>query len=205
MLEWCTGRGLAASDCFCRRRHSGGPDKARFTVTEFGITPEELRRLAGLVEEHGLSELRYESGELCVTLRTAEYRAGAPAQMALVSSPISHLASRNGPDPEWASGVDVGAEDGGPYADEEDAPAAGNLVRIEAPVMGVFYRSPAPGEPSFVDVGDVVEIGQPIGVIEAMKVFSEVLAESAGRVREIPVKNGALVQPGDPLVILEGE
>jgi acetyl-CoA carboxylase biotin carboxyl carrier protein len=69
--------------------------------------------------------------------------------------------------------------------------------------MGVFYRAPAPGEPSFIEVGDIIEVGQPIGMIEAMKVFSEVLAEMAGTVLEIPAKNGALVQPGDALVLLE--
>jgi acetyl-CoA carboxylase biotin carboxyl carrier protein len=74
---------------------------------------------------------------------------------------------------------------------------------IEAPVMGVFYRSPAPGEPPFVDVGDTVESGQPVGMIEAMKVFSEVLCEVTGRVIDIPAKNGALVQPGERLVVVE--
>ena len=69
--------------------------------------------------------------------------------------------------------------------------------------MGVFYRSPAPGEPPFVEPGDTVEVGQPVGMIEAMKVFSEVLAEQGGRVRRIVADNGALVQPGDPLVELE--
>jgi biotin carboxyl carrier protein len=70
--------------------------------------------------------------------------------------------------------------------------------------MGVFYRAAAPGEPPLVEVGDAVSAGQPVGLIEAMKVFSEVLAESPGIVRAIPAKNGALVQPGDPLVVLEG-
>ncbi|MFM7321328.1 MAG: acetyl-CoA carboxylase [Armatimonadota bacterium] len=75
---------------------------------------------------------------------------------------------------------------------------------LDAPIMGVFYRSPAPGEPPFVEVGDTVEAGQPIGMIEAMKVFSDVPAETGGRVAAILVSNGTLVQPGDPLIELEG-
>ncbi len=74
---------------------------------------------------------------------------------------------------------------------------------IAAPIMGVFYRSPAPGEPPFVEVGDTGDAGQPVGMIEAMKVFSEVLAEQGGRVRRVVAENGALVQPGDPLIELE--
>lgn len=75
---------------------------------------------------------------------------------------------------------------------------------LDAPIMGVFYRSPAPGEPPFVEAGDSIEVGQPIGMIEAMKVFSEVPAEIGGRVATILVENGTLVQPGDPLIALEG-
>jgi acetyl-CoA carboxylase biotin carboxyl carrier protein len=69
--------------------------------------------------------------------------------------------------------------------------------------MGVFYRSPDRDAPPFIEVGDMVEVGQVVGLIEAMKVFSEVPSEVAGRVLEIPARSGTLVQPGDPLVILE--
>jgi acetyl-CoA carboxylase biotin carboxyl carrier protein len=70
--------------------------------------------------------------------------------------------------------------------------------------MGIFYRSPAPGSPAFVEVGDTIEKDQPIGMIEAMKVFSEVLADHAGKIVAIPAENGKLVQPGDPLILVEG-
>jgi acetyl-CoA carboxylase biotin carboxyl carrier protein len=68
--------------------------------------------------------------------------------------------------------------------------------------MGVFYRSSSPDSPPLVDVGDVVEVGQAVGLIEAMKVFSEVKAEVAGRVVAIVAENRQLVQPGDPLLLL---
>jgi acetyl-CoA carboxylase biotin carboxyl carrier protein len=69
--------------------------------------------------------------------------------------------------------------------------------------MGIFYRSPEPGAAPFVEIGDLVEPGQPVGLIEAMKLFSEVLAEVAGRVREVPAKDGKLVQMGETLLVLE--
>ncbi len=166
-------------------------------MTDFGISSEDLQRLARLVEENGLSELRYEEGDLRITLRTASYL----RQPAVTSAPSDASAgsASDVPQSEWTE----------PYPPISAGSASNSLsndsprVRIEAPVMGVFYRAPAPGEPSFVEVGDTIEVGQPIGMIEAMKVFSEVLAEAAGIVLEIPAKNGALVQPGDALVLLE--
>ncbi len=78
-------------------------------------------------------------------------------------------------------------------------------IDVPAPMTGVFYRSPAPGEPAFVEIGDAVEVGQVIGLIEAMKVFSEVPSEVAGRVIAVPAKNGELVQQGQALIVLAEE
>jgi biotin carboxyl carrier protein len=167
-------------------------------VTDFGISPEDVRRLAQLVEKNGLSELRYEEGDLRITLRTAAfYRRAAP--------PVPPATTR---------AADATPEDalGAPDPEEEEADAgdgafssldADDLLRVEAPLMGVFYRSPDRDAPPFIEVGDMVEVGQVVGLIEAMKVFSEVPSEVAGRVLEIPARSGTLVQPGDPLVILE--
>jgi acetyl-CoA carboxylase biotin carboxyl carrier protein len=82
-------------------------------------------------------------------------------------------------------------------AEETDA------IMIPAPMIGTFYRAPKPGEPSFVEIGDVVEVGQTIGVIEAMKIMNEIAAEAAGIVVEILVGNGQAVEFGQPLLRLE--
>lgn len=161
-------------------------------MTDFGISPDDLRRLARLVEENGLSELRYEEGDLRVTLRTATYATHyrAAALPAVMANPAALPVDES----------EMTAAFSDEPSEEEDT---ANLLRVEAPLMGVFYRSPAPGEPPFFEIGDTIEAGQVIGLIEAMKVFSEVPSEVAGRVRDFPARNGALVQPGDPLVILE--
>ncbi|MDR3710972.1 MAG: acetyl-CoA carboxylase biotin carboxyl carrier protein subunit [Capsulimonadaceae bacterium] len=89
------------------------------------------------------------------------------------------------------------------------APAAGPSVRhpgavaIESPMVGTFYRAQTPSDPPFVKEGDVITIGQPIGLIEAMKVYSEIPAEIAGRVVEFMAGNGQLVQLGQPLLYIE--
>ncbi|MFM2221988.1 MAG: acetyl-CoA carboxylase, biotin carboxyl carrier protein [Armatimonadota bacterium] len=82
-----------------------------------------------------------------------------------------------------------------------DTPVSGTPVL--APIMGVYYRSPSPGEPPFVEIGDHVTAGDPIGTIEAMKVFSEVISEVTGVVVRIPADNGKLVHAGDSLIVVE--
>ena len=70
-------------------------------------------------------------------------------------------------------------------------------------MVGVFFRSPTPEDPPFVNVGDIISVGQTIGLIEAMKVYSELPSELAGRILEIPAVNGKLVQQGQPLIVVE--
>jgi len=74
---------------------------------------------------------------------------------------------------------------------------------VLSPMTGVFYRTASPEAPPFVEVGDRVEEGQTIGLIEAMKVFSEIPADRSGRVHEVLVPNGQLVSQGDLLMRLD--
>ncbi|MCX6360804.1 MAG: acetyl-CoA carboxylase biotin carboxyl carrier protein [Armatimonadetes bacterium] len=90
----------------------------------------------------------------------------------------------------------------GRQADVAAAPLALDGVAVASPMVGVYYRSPGPEQPPFIEVGDHVEVGQTVGLIEAMKVFSEVPAEVAGTVVAIPAENGQLVKPGDALVVV---
>lgn len=82
------------------------------------------------------------------------------------------------------------------------APAAPSGVPVQSPTTGIFYSSPNPGAPPFVKVGDVVQAGQVIGLIEAMKVFNEISATVAGTVQRVVAQNGQLVQPGDVLLTI---
>ena len=70
-------------------------------------------------------------------------------------------------------------------------------------MVGVFYRAPSPADPNFIAVGDRVERGQVIGLVEAMKSFNEIVAESGGIVSSIPAETGQLVETGQTLVLLK--
>jgi acetyl-CoA carboxylase biotin carboxyl carrier protein len=81
--------------------------------------------------------------------------------------------------------------------------AADGLLTITAPVLGTFYRAPAPGAAPFVDVGDTVRESDTIALIEVMKLFTTVTAGTAGRIVEILAENAALVEYGQPLALIE--
>jgi acetyl-CoA carboxylase biotin carboxyl carrier protein len=103
-----------------------------------------------------------------------------------------------GPDTPAAGAQPPPAAQGLPGA---EAGPAGSVF-ITAPMVGTFYRSHEPGAPPFVEVGDVVEAGQQVGIIEAMKLMNAVHAEQCGRVSEIVAADGSPVQYEEPLLAL---
>ena len=100
--------------------------------------------------------------------------------------------------------VPAAAAGGAERADEPaPEPRANGLVRVESPMVGTFYRAPQPGAPPFVEVGDVVTVGQTLCILEAMKLLNELKAEADGRVRTIHVDNAQAVEFGQLLFELE--
>ncbi|TDC08154.1 acetyl-CoA carboxylase biotin carboxyl carrier protein [Nonomuraea longispora] len=112
---------------------------------------------------------------------------------------------------EWPGTVAVQAGD--PGAPQADGAAAGtapadardspDAIVIEAPLVGTFYRAISPESSAFVEVGDTVEAGQQVAIIEAMKLMNAVHADRPGRVVEVLVKNGDPVEYGESLFVLE--
>lgn len=153
------------------------------------INLQEIEQLLKIVEHYGLEELTVRQDDLTVTIKGKD--AAVPVVQADPAQPATPQAA---PRPARRA----------PKAPRPAAqPERSDLIRLLSPMTGVFYRSPSPDSPPFVEVGDEVEEGQTIGLIEAMKVFSEVPAEHAGRVVELAASNGKLVQADEPLLILE--
>lgn len=129
-------------------------------------------------------------GELELTEAGTEIIIRRRPDMMMVSVPAQQL-SLNQP------GVPV-APGAGDRAAQED-----RGVAIIAPLTGVFYSAPSPASPPFINLGDIVHVGQVIALIEAMKVFNEIQAEVSGRVIALVATNGDVVQKGDVLVKVE--
>ena len=163
--------------------------------TESSETTEALRRLARLVAENGLSELTVADAGLTLTVKAAFESAPVASSHVMAVQAHPHLLP---PDQTPAYSETAVTAPAAPAT-----PARAATVALESPMVGVFYRSPSPEDPPFVSVGDFVRVGQPIGLIEAMKVYSEVPSEVSGRVTETPVESGKLVQQGQPLIFVE--
>jgi acetyl-CoA carboxylase biotin carboxyl carrier protein len=143
----------------------------------------DIAALLRLAEQHNLAELDVSRGSARVRI----VRHHAPAPAVPLASRVE--AGRGQPQPA-------------PGAREEPAVPA-NLVPIEAPMVGTFYRAPSPDAPPFVSEGDMVKEGQVICIIEAMKLMNEIEAKVAGRIAKILVENAQPVEYGQPLFLVE--
>jgi len=162
------------------------------STTEMETITEAVRKLAQLVTEHGLSELIVEEAGVTLMVKSsAAVPAGPAAAMAVPAHP--HLLTQ-AQSPAYSET---------PVLTTPKTAPKSTAIALESPMVGVFYQSPSPDDPPFVSVGDFVKVGQPIGLIEAMKVYSEVPSEVSGRVVEMPVESGKLVQQGQPLIFVE--
>ena len=149
---------------------------------------DKIKRLITLVEENKLTELAVEEEGLSVTIKAEALE--------------KHIPTVGTAQPGLHAEVEEVFVDEIFEAPEEEI-AAENLAEIRSLMIGVFYRCPSPDSPPYIEVGDEIEVGQTIGLIEAMKVFSEVPSEVGGKVVAIPAESGKLVQQGDVLVVVE--
>jgi acetyl-CoA carboxylase biotin carboxyl carrier protein len=103
--------------------------------------------------------------------------------------------------PKQVRAASAGAVDSVVHAtvDHHGAPTASSDHVVTSPMIGTFYASSSPGEPPFVEEGDEVEVGQVIGIIEAMKIMNEITSEHEGTISRILVKNAQAVEYGQPL------
>jgi acetyl-CoA carboxylase biotin carboxyl carrier protein len=149
---------------------------------------EWVKRLVRLVEESDIDSLEVERLTTRVRIRKSPTVGGAPM--------VSHSVPAPAPAPA------VGAPS--PESPPADAPPpADGLVDVLSPMVGTFYRAPSPESPSFVSVGDSVEAGQTLCILEAMKLMNELEAEVSGVVREISVENAEPVEFGQVLFRIE--
>jgi acetyl-CoA carboxylase biotin carboxyl carrier protein len=147
----------------------------------------KVKKLIELLDESGIAEIEIKEGEESV--RISRYAAGAPAAPAVVAAPVAVAAPMAMP-AETAAPVAVAEP-------EEDG------YSVAAPMVGTFYASASPGAAPYVQVGDRVNEGDTLCIIEAMKMMNQIEADVSGVIKSIRVQNGEAVEYGQTLVVID--
>lgn len=150
----------------------------------------KIKKMIELLEESGIAEIEIKEGE--ETLRIARVVPSQPPVYAPMPAPVALAAA---PLPAQAAAPAAAATPLG-------TPRAGEHI-VTAPMVGTYYSAPSPGAKNFIEIGEEVEIGQVMCIIEAMKMMNQIEAEKAGVVQAILVKNGEPVEFGQPLFIVQ--
>lgn len=144
---------------------------------------KEIKDMINLMNENGLSELEIEKDGMRIRLK----RSSGVIEKAV----------------EFIAQPAAAAATASPEAKAAEKAQARNTIEIKAPMVGTFYRSPSPEAPPYVNVGDKIEVGQVLCIIEAMKLMNEIKSEVKGRIIDIHVENAEPVEFGQVLFVVE--
>ncbi|PSL41136.1 acetyl-CoA carboxylase biotin carboxyl carrier protein [Planomicrobium soli] len=158
---------------------------------------QEIREIIKLVDNSSIDEFTYESEGTKVKLR----KNGASA----TDAPVAQSAAPAAPAPVAAMPAATPKAEEMVSEEVPELPAnnSENLHPILSPMVGTFYQSPSPEEPAYVQPGAKVKADQVVCIVEAMKLFNEIEAEVDGEIAEILVKDGQLVEYGQPLFLVK--
>lgn len=147
----------------------------------------KIKKLIELVEESGISELEINEGEESVRIQRGGFQPSAPVQYApapMAPPPAAAAPQTSAPAPEAAP-----------------AEISGHILK--SPMVGTFYRSSSPTAKSFVEVGQKINVGDTLCIIEAMKMMNQIEADKAGVIKQIMVENQEPVEFDQPMFVIE--
>ncbi len=168
--------------------------------SEHGWTLKDIQQLIDVLVEREITEFEMEKGGLRIRIKRGDAQAGNPSPAAT---------SFSGPSPPTPHAAVLPVPIATPAAEPASTPAeptgesTEGLHIIKSPIVGTFYASPAPNAPPFVKLGDVVQVGQVLCIIEAMKLMNEIESEVAGEIVRIYVENGQPVEYGQSLFAIK--
>jgi acetyl-CoA carboxylase biotin carboxyl carrier protein len=150
---------------------------------------KDIQKLIDFISQSGLDEVNIETSELKLAIK--RYSNAAPVAVQ--------------PQPTYVAQAPVALPAPVQQIAAAAAPVAegSNLITIKSPMIGTFYRSAGPDKANFVEIGDVVEIGKVVCIIEAMKLFNEIESEISGKIVKILVENATPVEFDQPLFLIE--
>ena len=147
----------------------------------------KIKKLIELVEESGIAELEITEGEESVRI--------SRGMVATQVAPVAYAA------PQVAAAPVAAAPSAAPSSAPAAAELSGHVLR--SPMVGAFYRSSGPDSAPFVEVGQQVKVGDPLCIVEAMKMMNQIPSDKAGVIKSILVENGDTVEFDQPLFVIE--
>jgi acetyl-CoA carboxylase biotin carboxyl carrier protein len=155
------------------------------------INFKELGELLAAIANNNITELTLKNADFELTVSQGNSLLTSRTAVTTVADLNAHLISVPNlePQPTVVSAPPI------PSIDKK-------WIEIKSPMVGTFYRSPAPDEPAFASIGDRIRVGQTVCIIEAMKLMNEIEAESAGQVMEVLVENGQPIEFGQTLMYI---
>jgi acetyl-CoA carboxylase biotin carboxyl carrier protein len=153
---------------------------------------KQIQELVKLINKTSIGEITIEEDGKKITIKQKK----DPSQKIITNVPAAQMAAPTyAPAPAAASTP--------PPAKKESTDSTQNLITIKSPMIGTFYRSAGPGKPVFINVGDEVGKGQPVCIIEAMKLFNEIESEVKGTIVKVLVEDASPVEYDQPLFLVE--
>lgn len=183
------------------RNNKQKAEETKVSTSGTSLDLEALRQIVEILESSEVTRLIWSNGKEKVSIRR-----GAPQVTQVVQHVAAPVASMPAPMPASSVVVAPSAVSGGLGPRPSAPPKAGEDKKgqvITSPFVGTFYRSPAPDQPSFVEVGSPVKKGQVLCIVEAMKLMNEIEADVGGKVSEVLAQNGQPVEFGQPLFRIE--
>ena len=152
---------------------------------------KQIQELVKLINKTSIGEITIEEDGRKITIKQKK----DPSQKIITSMPSAPVAAVPAPAPVAAAPA--------PPSKKESTESQANLITIKSPMIGTFYRSPGPGKPVFVNVGDEISKGQRLCIIEAMKLFNEIESEVKGTIVKVLVEDSSPVEYDQPLFLVE--
>lgn len=166
------------------------------------MTYKEIQELIKLVNKLELTEFKLEQNETKISIRTKGYSKAVKAVSEQVS-PIMVSAPAPVAQVKQEPAAPSISESIPPVKNQEAADENAGLLEIKSPMVGTFYRSSAPDKPSFVKVGDSVDVGSPVCIVEAMKLFNEIESEVSGKIVKVLLEDATPVEYDQVLFLVD--
>jgi acetyl-CoA carboxylase biotin carboxyl carrier protein len=164
------------------------------------LSYDEVQNILKIIDASSLEELHLEIGEFKLVVKKRSGRSDRAAPAAAATGAEGLAAAAPAASRKEGAGFPAASSDPG---GRPSSPDTDGVVHVRAPMVGTFYRAPAPAAPPFVEVGTKVEPDDVVCIIEVMKLMNSIRAGRRGRVVEILADDGELVEYGQPLVVIE--